>query len=154
MSPAVPTNIVGQSKTEKNFFYWLSHKSLLHLVLGGSLRQCWFFSGNQIGYIYRTGSSHFLKPSPPEPNQQILIFWYPPPESNQKIIFLCYPPPELTQKKSLKIKEPGKNQERTIGFFLKTVGSLRVLKYPELTGTLILILKNYPEPASSLILVF
>ncbi len=87
-------------------------------------------------------------------NQQILFFWYVPPESNQQIIFVCYPPPELTQKRSFKIKEPGKNRERTVGFFLKTVGSLRVLKYPELTGTLILILKKYPEPASSLILVF
>jgi hypothetical protein len=75
--------------------------------LGGSLRQCWFFSGNQIGYI--TGGSHFLKPLPPEPNQRILLFWYAPPESSHQIIYFCYLPPELTRKKVLKSKNLEKN---------------------------------------------
>jgi hypothetical protein len=55
------------------------------------------------------------------------------------------PAPRADPEKTLKNQRTWKkNRARTICFFLKTVGSLRGLKYPELTGTLILILKKIP----------
>jgi len=64
------------------------------------------------------------------------------------------PGTELT--KSLKAKEWGKktkNRERTSGSFTKTIDSLRVFKYPEPVGSLILIFE-YLEWASPMILIF
>ncbi len=54
-------------------------------------------------------------------------------------IFVIPAPGTITPQNFLKVKEPGKPRERIGGSFMKTNGSLRVLKYPELVGGLILL---------------
>jgi hypothetical protein len=63
-----------------------------------------------------------MKPTLPETTQQFIYF----------ISFFAVPAPKTDPGNNLIAEEPGENQERTGGSFMKTSCSFRVLKYSEL----------------------